>query len=241
MNTKSSHDLIRPILAATLILLLLPHPAFAQQLAELNLPDAPQPQQSTAAPPPASAPAAPPAAPAQSLSLSDLGFSSAQQQSDAARQALLDKRSHMLKIHQRLGLLTTIPMAATLLSSAAAPCEHNCNGNSAGMDFHAALGTVTVGMYAATAYFAIRAPEVPGDKPRGAIRIHRYLAPVHMTGMVLTPILGAMAFNQQNNGQKVTGIASAHGAVATTTFVAYAASIVAVSWPIHYKFWEKSN
>jgi hypothetical protein len=55
---------------------------------------------------------------------------------------------------------------------------------------------------------------------------------------VLTPILGAMALSQQDNGQKVHGIAAAHSAVAVTTFAAYGASIVAVSWPIHVKFWE---
>jgi hypothetical protein len=54
--------------------------------------------------------------------------------------------------------------------------------------------------------------------------------------MVLTPILGAMAFNQINSGQKVHGIASAHGAVATATAISYGAAIVAVSWPIHFKF-----
>jgi hypothetical protein len=56
--------------------------------------------------------------------------------------------------------------------------------------------------------------------------------------MVLTPILGAMALNQQNNGQKVHGIASAHSEVAVATVAAYGASIIAVSWPIKVKFWE---
>ena len=53
--------------------------------------------------------------------------------------------------------------------------------------------------------------------------------------MVLTPILGAMAFNQINSGQKVHGIASAHGAVAAATAISYGAAIIAVSWPIHLK------
>jgi hypothetical protein len=57
--------------------------------------------------------------------------------------------------------------------------------------------------------------------------------------MVLTPILGAMAFTQEQDGEKVHGIASAHGTVAYVTVIAYGASIGAVSWPIHLKFWEK--
>jgi hypothetical protein len=56
--------------------------------------------------------------------------------------------------------------------------------------------------------------------------------------MILTPILGAMALSQQDNGQKVHGIAAAHSAVAVTSFAACGASIVAVSWPSHVKFWE---
>jgi hypothetical protein len=50
--------------------------------------------------------------------------------------------------------------------------------------------------------------------------------------MILTPILGAMAFQQANDGEKVHGIASAHAAVAWTTVASYTAAIVAVSWPI---------
>jgi hypothetical protein len=173
----------------------------------------------------------------QAPSLGDLGLTPDQTQGNAKAQALLDKRTRMLKDHQRLGLWTTIPLAATLFASAGAPCNHNC-GPSTGADFHAALGSLTVGMYAATAYYAIAAPKIPGTAKKGAIRWHEALAMIHGPGMVLTPILGAMALNQQNAGQKVHGIASAHGAVALTTAAAYGVSIVAVSWPIHLKFWE---
>jgi hypothetical protein len=223
------------VAASVLIMHQLP---LAAQVASLSLPDAPLPQQSTPQPtsPPASTDNSAP------LSFSDLGLNSAQTQGNAQAQARLDKRTHMLKVHQRLGLLTTIPLAATLISSGMAPCDKNCSsGNSAGTYFHASLGTVTVGMYAATAYYAIAAPKIAGTQKHGAIRWHEALALVHGTGMILTPVLGAMALNQQNQGQKVSGIASAHGAVAITTGIAYAASIVAVSWPIKVKFWESQQ
>ena len=42
---------------------------------------------------------------ARGLSLGDLGFSAAQAQGSAQDQARLDKRSHMLKVHQRIGLI----------------------------------------------------------------------------------------------------------------------------------------
>ena len=56
-------------------------------------------------------------------SLGDLGFPADQSQGSAQEQARLDKRSHMLKIHQRLGLITTAPLLATLLTSNAPPAR----------------------------------------------------------------------------------------------------------------------
>jgi Carboxypeptidase regulatory-like domain len=50
------------------------------------------------------------------LSLGDLGFSSSQAQGSAQDQARFDKRLHMLKIHQRLGLIDTVPLVATVIA-----------------------------------------------------------------------------------------------------------------------------
>jgi hypothetical protein len=47
--------------------------------------------------------------------------------------------------------------------------------------------------------------------------------------MVLTPILGVIAFDQKSKGEKVHGIASAHGPVAYTTAIAFGAAMLAVS------------
>jgi hypothetical protein len=180
-------------------------------------------------------------------SLSDLGFSPTQTEANAKLQARLNKRTHMLKVHQTLGLITLAPMAATVLVAGGAKEKHvhNANGtvtdtvippSDAGVDLHVALGSLTATMYGITAYYAIAAPKIHGVKPRGAIRMHRDLVWVHLPGMILTPILGGMALSQEENGQKVHGIASAHGAVAWTTVLAYTASAVSVSWPIHLKF-----
>ena len=157
--------------------------------------------------------------------LGDLGFPTAQSQGSAQDQARLDKRSHMLKIHQRLGLITTAPLLATLITSNGAAGRKS---SASGRELHAALGGVTAGMYFTTAYFAIWAPTVPGTKTRGPIRVHKALALVHGPGMVLTPILGAMAFAQRDRGEKVHGIASAHSAVAAVTGAAYGAAILSV-------------
>jgi hypothetical protein len=162
-------------------------------------------------------------------SLGDLGFPAEQSQGSAAEQARLDKRSHMLKIHQRLGLITIAPLVATIIASSMAGGRH---ATATGRDVHAGLGTATVGMYFTTAYFAIRAPTIPGTKTRGQIRLHKALAFIHGPGMILTPILGEMAFSQESNGQKVHGIAKAHGTVAAITYTAFGLAVLSVS--IHF-------
>jgi hypothetical protein len=182
--------------------------------------------------------------PSNAPSLGDLGFTPEQTQANAQMQAMLNKRTHMLKVHQTLGLITVIPMVATLITGPQANAKGK-NGQTitepttANLDFHVALGGLTAGLYYTSAYYAIFAPKIPGVKPKGAIRLHRDLEWVHGPGMILTPILGIMAYKQENAGEKVHGIASYHGTAAYVTAAAYGASIVAVSWPIHWKFWER--
>jgi hypothetical protein len=162
----------------------------------------------------------------QEPSLEDLGISPTQTKGNAQAQALLDKRSHMLKVHQRLGLITIASFAATLVTSVFAGGRQT---SSTTRDLHAALGTATAGMYFATAYFAIRAPKIPGTKTRGPIRLHKTLAWIHGPGMVLTPILGEMAFAQKSNGRRIHGIASLHGPVAIVTGGAFGLAVASVS------------
>jgi hypothetical protein len=134
-------------------------------------------------------------------------------------------------------------MAATLITGPQAKAKGK-NGETiteptdANLDFHIALGGLTTAMYFTTAYYSMFAPKIPGVQPKGAIRLHRALEWVHGPGMIVTPVLGIMAYKQENSGEKVHGIASYHGTAAWVTAGAYGASIVAVSWPIHWKFWE---
>lgn len=214
------------------------------------LPDAPAPtnQQDQSTPPqqtpPPSQQQTPPQQPPPSNqpSLGDLGITPSQTQGSAQQQALLDKRTHMLKVHQTLGLITVAPMVAALITGPQANAKGK-NGQTiteptdANLDFHIALGGLTTGLYWTSAYYAAFAPRAPGaPKKRGGIRLHEVLVWIHGPGMILTPALGIAAWKQENAGEKVHGIASAHGAVAYTTAAAYGASIIAVSWPIHIKF-----
>ena len=167
-----------------------------------------------------------PSSSATAPSLSDLGLSPEQTQGNAREQALLDKRTHMLKIHQRMGLITTIPLVATVILG---PGAGGKSEGTATRDLHVALGSLTGGLYGITAYYAIRAPRIPGTKKRGPIKFHEAMAWIHGPGMILTPILGAMAFSQKNNGEKVHGIAQAHGPVAIVTAGAFGAALLSVS------------
>lgn len=159
-------------------------------------------------------------------SLSDLGFPTAETQSNPAKQALLDRRTHMLRIHQKMGLITAGPLLATILTGFTAGGKQT---SSSTRDLHAALGSTTAGLYFTTAYFAIRAPRIEGTETRGPIRVHKALAWIHGPGMILTPILGAIAFDQKSKGEKVHGIASLHGPVAIITGAAYGAAMLSVS------------
>jgi hypothetical protein len=181
-----------------------------------STPPAPADSQTTA---PSGNPTAP--------TLEDLGISPQQAQGSAQDQARLDKRSHMLKIHQRLGLIDTIPLIATVATSFGA------GGRSTSNDWrwtHLALGSATGDLYFTSAYFAIFAPKIPGTQVKGPIRLHKALAWVHGPGMILTPILGAMAFDEKSKGERVHGIASAHGPVAIVTASAYGAAILSLTF-----------
>ena len=207
-----------------------PTPAIPDQASTSNPPQAAQQPSRQSLPKPADQNPQEPAPP----SLSDLGLSSSQTKPDPDLQARLDRHTRMLRIHQRLGLITLAPLAGACISSAFAPPDlKKGNDNATGRNIHVGLGAASVTMYAFTASYAIRAPKVSEAPSRGGIRLHKYLIYIHGPGMILTPILGAMAYDQTNNGEKVHGIASAHAAVAWTTVAAYGTAIVAVTWPIH--------
>ena len=219
---------VRPTLVALSLCLLMARPlSFAQ--AKNTSPPAAPPEQTAASPSQDKSVEQLPNAPSsnpQAPSLGDLGFPPEATQSNAKEQALLDKRTHMLKIHQRMGLITTIPMLAAIFSSAGAGGKGK---DTTGRDLHLALGAVAGDLYFITAYYAIRAPKPPGVETRGPIRFHKAMAWIHGPGMILTPILGAMAYNQKNNGEKVHGIASAHMPVAIVTAGAFGAALLSVS------------
>lgn len=183
------------------------------------LPNAPAPT-STAAP----GSAAPQNAAAPTLA--DLGITPQQTTGTLQDQERLNKRSHMLMLHQRFGLIAAAPMIATVFTGIGAGGRSTSTSD---RWLHMALGSATGDLYFMSAYYAIRAPKIPGTKPHGHIRLHRALAWIHGPGMIATPILGAIAFDQKSKGEHVHGIAQAHGPVAIVTAAAYGAAILSVS------------
>src|ERR1039458_1108906 len=78
------------------------------------------------------------------LSLQDLGFTAGQTQGSAQDQARLDKRTHMLKIHQRLGLIATIPIVASVITGTQAGGRST---SSTDRWLHLALGSAAGDLY----------------------------------------------------------------------------------------------
>ncbi len=97
-------------------------------------------------------------------SLGDLGIPADQAQGSAAGSSRLDRRSHMLKMHQRYGLITLVPLITTIATSNLAAGRHP---SAVGRDVHGALGAVTGDMYFMTAYYALRAPKIQARRPAG--------------------------------------------------------------------------
>ena len=163
-------------------------------------------------------------------SLSSLGFPTREVQGNAKEQALLNKRTRMLQIHQKLGMITVAAMVAALVTSSGAKGHHGLPGSPTGRNVHMALGATTAGLYAATAYFALAAPRVPGIQVRGPIRLHKAMAWIHGPGMIMTAVLGAMAYEQMNKGERVHGIAKYHSTAAIVTAAALGTAVFAVSF-----------
>jgi Carboxypeptidase regulatory-like domain len=163
-------------------------------------------------------------------SLSSLGFPSSEVQGNAKEQALLNKRTRMLQIHQKLGMVTVAALIAAIATSPAAKGPHGTPGSPTGRNLHMALGATTGGLYAAAAYFALAAPRMPGVQVRGPIRLHKAMVWIHGPGMVMTAVLGEMAYSQLNKGERVHGIAKYHQTAAIVTAAALGTAVFAVTF-----------
>ncbi len=92
-------------------------------------------------------------------------------------------------------------------------------------DTHDLLAVTVNTTYSFTALMALFAPPpmVNRDKGLSAIRLHKWLAVVHLAGMLATNILAAQIDGNQNSN-----LLPYHRAAAYTTFASYAAAMIVI-------------
>lgn len=129
-------------------------------------------------------------------------------------------RRFMLKTHQILGFVTLGGMVAQGIVG-----SQLYNGKSDLKSAHEALATginITYTMGALTSLFA-PPPLISRNKQMSSVKIHRWLAIVHMSGMIATNILA-------NNIDANPSLKPYHRAAAYTTFASFAASMVVITF-----------
>lgn len=151
------------------------------------------------------------------IELKDLGMTEAEvslSPTEIKSQKTLEKRHHMLKTHELLGLTTLGVMTATFLTGNQG--EEN--------DLHMYLGITSGLLYYTTAYYSLNAPKPATIKDRGMIVWHKRLAWVHFPAMVLAPILGYMYKQNEKNDRENSSLVKQHSTVATIGYAAFALS-----------------
>ena len=136
------------------------------------------------------------------------------------RQVELNLRRASLKAHQAIGLITLGGMIAQGIVGAKL-----YNGDYKLKDTHEALAVAVNTGYFTTAGLSLLAPPKAIDERRGfsSIKAHRWLAMVHLSGMILTNVLAG----QIEGNYKLRPY---HRAAAYTAFGAYAASIIIIKF-----------
>lgn len=136
------------------------------------------------------------------------------------RKKEMQTRRFMLKAHQVLGFVTLGGMVAQGIVG-----SQLYNGKTDLKDTHEALATginITYSMGALMSLFA-PPPLVNRDKGLTSLRMHKWLAVVHMSGMIATNILAGQIDNNPD-------LKPIHRAVAFTTFAAYTAAVVVIKF-----------
>jgi hypothetical protein len=144
------------------------------------------------------------------------------------REKELKLRRGMLVAHQVLGFVTLGGMvgqgiAGTQLYNAIE--NGNTNKIKKVGEFHENLAIAVNVTYSATAVMSLFTPPplINRDKKLSAIRLHKWLAVVHMGGMIATNVLAEKA-GESDKFKKW------HRAAAFTTFASYAAAVITIKF-----------
>ncbi|MCB0377228.1 MAG: hypothetical protein KDD33_01930 [Bdellovibrionales bacterium] len=157
---------------------------------------------------------------AESLDVNDLGFGKEDTQSNFKLQKDLEERTRMLQNHQLWGLVSVAAMGAALLSGG----EGNLPPE------HPFLAGLALGTYSVSAYYALAAPDRPEGASYGQLNLHRWLAWIHLPGMILTPVAGYLAAKQYEKNEPLTGLAAQHKNIAGITAITLAISAALVTF-----------
>ncbi len=142
----------------------------------------------------------------------------------AIRQQDLLLRRKMLVTHQVLGFAT---LGGLIGQAIIGPKLYNDPGNSSLHHAHTALAWGVNTTYSLTAMMSLFSPPplINRDKGLSSIRLHKWLAVVHMAGMIGTNILAS----QMENGRNPQ-LRPYHRAAAYTTFASFAAAMIVIKF-----------
>jgi hypothetical protein len=140
------------------------------------------------------------------------------------REKELKVRRSMLVAHQVMGFVT---LAGFVVQGILGAKLYNAQGDQYRRlyDAHQTSAAFINVAYGTTALLSLTAPPklLADRKGLSGIKLHKYLAIVHLTGMIATNILAGMIRQQPE-------LKPYHRAVAYTTFGAFAASIIAIKF-----------
>lgn len=140
------------------------------------------------------------------------------------REKELKLRRSMLIAHQVMGFVTLGGMVGQgILGSQL----YKATGTRAGelSSIHKNLSLAVNVTYSTTAFMSLFTPPplINRDKKLSAIRIHKWLSLVHMSGMIATNILG-------NKSKTDAKFRPYHRAAALTTFASFAAAVITIKF-----------
>jgi hypothetical protein len=142
--------------------------------------------------------------------------------SPESRKRELSLRRTMLVAHQIGGFVTLGLMITTVYYG-----QKTLNGNYNNLNTHKSFVKATIASYSLTGLLAIFSPPPMIRRDElSTITLHKTLAWVHFTGIVLTPILGTILFHHPTDSQ----LAHFHQISGYTTTAALAASLIVITF-----------
>lgn len=149
------------------------------------------------------------------------------------REKELKVRRTMLVSHQVMGFVT---LAGMVTQGIVGSQLYKAQGSDYTRikNLHTGVATFINISYTTTALLSLTAPPKMVSERKGysSIKLHKYLAIVHIAGMITTNVLSRRMdhLRDQQEFTKVSGAKALHRAAAFTTFGAFAASIIAIKF-----------